>query len=69
MLVSQVRCNLCRCHLDTDGFIIRGGYGLLIEYGRPGVQHNFLVADEPMKAEIHLCHYCLDAIKKLKTDN
>lgn len=69
MLVPQVRCNLCRCHIDSDGERLLGGIGLLHTF-KPPHQTYFQVAKHPLDqdARIHICTQCLNAIKKLTVE-
>lgn len=67
MLVPQVRCNLCRCHIDNNGEQLRGGVGLFLKFCT-GQQPSYVVAEWPLDPEVrtHLCEQCLHAVKTLE---
>lgn len=69
MLVPQVRCNLCRCIIDSDGERLRGGIGLLQVFS-PSEGMNYQIAEYPIDsdARIHLCTPCLNAIKNMEIE-
>lgn len=65
MIVPVVQCNCCRCHIETDGIRLLGGFGLLLTY-KPGLPGTFEIAERPLEdAQLHLCTNCLLGIRNL----
>lgn len=69
MLAPQVLCNLCRGHIDNDGFHLRSGQGLMSNYeiAKP-IAYSF--SELPFtELQVHVCDGCLQAMKKLLSSN